>query len=207
MIDIIGALVVLGLLVTIHEGGHFLAARMFGVGVEKFSIGFGPKLFSFKRKQTDYRLSLIPLGGYVKMMGENPDEIVDDIQHSFKAKKWWQRAIIAFAGPFFNAIFALLVLIFSFSLGRSFEDQQTTIGRINNPNFSMLQVEDKIIEVNGKKVQGWSDVVLTLKKGEENRLKVMRDGQLIEIALESIDPQEFATNVLAKAAPIIGELC
>ncbi|MBT5419923.1 MAG: site-2 protease family protein, partial [Candidatus Cloacimonetes bacterium] len=74
MFNIIGAIIALGVLVTVHELGHFIAARIFNVEVEKFSIGFGPKLLSFKKGKTEYRISLIPLGGYLKMKGENPDE-------------------------------------------------------------------------------------------------------------------------------------
>jgi regulator of sigma E protease len=109
MLNIIGALVALGILVTVHEFGHFIAARIFKVEVEKFSIGFGPKLFSFKKGITEFRISLIPLGGYLKMKGENPDEKIENDENSFKSKLWWQRAIIAFSGPFANFILALLI--------------------------------------------------------------------------------------------------
>ncbi len=118
MLDIIGALFALGVLVTVHEGGHFLAARLFGVEVEKFSIGFGKKLFGFKRGKTEYLISLIPLGGYVKMKGENPDmdnEKLHTEEGAFRSKLWWQRAGIAFAGPFANLIFALLLFISAFN--------------------------------------------------------------------------------------------
>ena len=100
-LSIVIAVIALGLLVLIHEGGHFLAARICKVSVLKFSIGFGPRIFSFVKGETEYALSLIPLGGYVKMKGENPDqnEIHGD-QDEFQSKKWYQRAFIAFAGPF-----------------------------------------------------------------------------------------------------------
>ena len=93
MMTLIGVLIALGILVTVHEGGHFLAARCFGVAIEKFSIGFGPKLVAFSRGGTEYRISLLPLGGYLKMKGENPDEKTADAD-AFIAKKWWQRNVL-----------------------------------------------------------------------------------------------------------------
>ena len=89
MVFIVGGLIALGILITVHELGHFLMAKFFGVTIEKFSIGFGPKLISFSGKGTEYRISLIPLGGYVKMKGENPDEDLEgDTEGSFRAKSW-----------------------------------------------------------------------------------------------------------------------
>ena len=78
MLSAIVILIAFGILITVHEGGHFLVAKLFGVYIEKFSIGFGPSILSFKRKGTEFRISLIPLGGYVKMKGENPDEQTTD---------------------------------------------------------------------------------------------------------------------------------
>ena len=98
MQNILGAVVVLGILVTIHEFGHFIAARIFGVEIEKFSIGFGPKILGFTKGITNYRISVIPLGGYLKMKGENPEEKLINEEGSFYSKKWWQRSLIAFSG-------------------------------------------------------------------------------------------------------------
>jgi regulator of sigma E protease len=206
MIEIIGAIIALGLLVTVHELGHFLAARMFGVGIEKFSIGFGPKLLSIKHKETDYRVSLIPLGGYVKMKGENPDEIVQDIEHSYKAKKWWKRAIIAFSGPFFNLIFAIFILILSFSIGRVYEDQPTKIGRIMTDDYANFQINDTILSVNGDKVVSWSQVLQKLEQNNDNRFEVERDNEIISVIIEDIDKMDFSNSVLPDSPPIIGEM-
>jgi regulator of sigma E protease len=108
-------LVLIGIMILIHELGHFWAARFFDVRVEAFSFGFGPRLFGFRRGETDFRVSLILFGGYVKMTGEQtaedgtPDSMVED-PRSFLAKPRWQRMIIAFAGPAMNIILALVVL-------------------------------------------------------------------------------------------------
>ena len=102
--------VVLGVMILIHEWGHYAAAKFFKVRVEVFSIGFGKRLFGFRRGETDYRISAIPLGGYVKMSGENPmDERTDD-PGEFLNHPRWQRFVIAIAGPFMNIVLAVGLL-------------------------------------------------------------------------------------------------
>src|ERR1700732_2118707 len=103
-------LVLIGVMILLHEFGHYWAARFFDVRVETFSFGFGPRLFGFKRGETDFRFSLILFGGYVKMAGEQAnDENVQD-PRSLLAKPRWQRLIIAFAGPFMNVVLAVGLL-------------------------------------------------------------------------------------------------
>src|ERR1700736_1228764 len=104
------ALVLIGIMILIHEFGHYWAARFFDVKVETFSFGFGPRLFGFKRGETDFRFAAILFGGYVKMAGEQPgDEKVND-PRGFLSKPRWQRLIIAFAGPAMNIILAVAIL-------------------------------------------------------------------------------------------------
>src|SRR5271163_4732243 len=98
--------IVLGFLILIHEFGHYAAAKYFGVRVEVFSIGFGKRLLGFTRGDTDYRISAIPLGGYVKMSGENPMDSRSDDPGEFLNHPRWQRFIIALAGPFMNVMLA-----------------------------------------------------------------------------------------------------
>src|SRR5712692_4596709 len=108
--NVLWLLVLIGVMILIHEAGHFWAARWFDVRVEVFSFGFGPRLFGFRRGDTDYRFSAILFGGYVKMTGEQPgDENVGD-PHSLVSKPRWQRLIIVFAGPFMNVILAVGLL-------------------------------------------------------------------------------------------------
>src|ERR1700681_2181541 len=108
--NVLWLLVLIGVMILIHEAGHFWAARFFDVRVEAFSFGFGPRLFGFRRGETDYRFSLILFGGYVKMAGEQAnDENVQD-PRSLLAKPRWQRLIIAFAGPFMNVVLAVGLL-------------------------------------------------------------------------------------------------
>ena len=100
---------VLGGLIVIHEFGHFIVAKFFGIRVDVFSVGFGKRLFGFKKGDTDYRLSLIPLGGYVKMAGENLDEQVTGAPYEFQSKPKWQRLCVAFAGPMMNILLAIAI--------------------------------------------------------------------------------------------------
>src|SRR6202008_557987 len=102
----VSMLVVLCIMVLVHEFGHFAVAKLCGVRVETFSIGFGPRLFGWHRGDTDYRLSLLPLGGYVKMSGDNPGEQPTGDPGEFNAHPRWQRVLIALAGPLANFILA-----------------------------------------------------------------------------------------------------
>src|SRR5437660_8360823 len=107
---IVAVAVVLGFMILIHEFGHYAAAKLFKVRVEVFSIGFGKRLFGFRRGETDYRIAAIPLGGYVKMSGENPmDERTGD-PGEFLSHPRWQRFVIALAGPTMNILLAIALL-------------------------------------------------------------------------------------------------
>ena len=99
---ILAVIIGLGTMVLVHEWGHFIVARFFGVRVESFSIGFGPRIWGFRRGDTDYRLSILPLGGYVRMAGDNPSEERTGAPDEFLSKPRWQRALIAIAGPIMN---------------------------------------------------------------------------------------------------------
>ncbi len=180
MWNIIGAIIALGVLVTVHEFGHFVAARLFGVKVEKFSIGFGKKLFSFRKWDTEFRVSLIPLGGYVKMVGENPDEEILDEEHAYRTKTWWQRAVIAFAGPFMNLVFAILLFITSFAIGRNYEDLHPVVGIVQESYTDVFQPDDRIVAVNGSNIEGWNQIIQNTNTQSENLIEVQR-GEEIEI--------------------------
>src|SRR5213082_3661012 len=103
-------IVVLGLLVLIHEFGHFAAAKLFGVRVEQFAIGFGKRLWGIRRGGTDYRINLLPFGGYVKMSGENPLDNRSGDPAEFMSHPRWQRFVIAIAGPTMNVLLAVGLL-------------------------------------------------------------------------------------------------
>ena len=164
--NILWLLVLIGVMIMIHELGHFWAARYFDVKVEAFSFGFGPRLFGFRRGETDYRFSLILFGGYVKMAGEQiGDESADD-PRSLLAKPRWQRLIIAFAGPFMNVLLAigLLTGLYMVKFQKvSDADMQAIIGHVipDSPAAKAgLQDGDKIVALDGKKNPNWEDVGL-----------------------------------------------
>ncbi|MFP4445560.1 MAG: RIP metalloprotease RseP [Desulfosudaceae bacterium] len=176
MTSIVALVIVLGVLIFFHEFGHFLLARLCGVGVEKFSLGFGPRLFGFTAGRTDYRVSAIPLGGYVKMVGEDPEEEVSaaDAAVSFTHKPVWQRILIVAAGPVFNLLLA--VLIFS---GLFWVQGQTylspVIGEVS-PDMPAaaagLTMGDQIKAINGTPIQTWSQVAQMIENCDGRTLTV-----------------------------------
>src|SRR5665811_1760769 len=108
--NILWLLVLIGVMILVHELGHYCVARFFDVRIETFSFGFGPRLWGVRKGETDFRISAIPFGGYVKMVGEQPGDDRTGDPRSFLAKPRWQRLAIAFAGPFMNAVLAVALL-------------------------------------------------------------------------------------------------
>ena len=175
---------ILGFLVFIHEGGHFLAAKLFNIKVEKFSIGFGPRIITKKSKETEYSVSLIPFGGYVQMLGEterNEDE------RSFNNAKLWKRMVVVLAGPFVNIIFAIIVyfILIMFSSIIVLPVVAEVLPEAEE-HLSEIKVEDKIIEMNGKKIRTVDDLNNELydNNGESVSIKVLREGQILEFDVE-----------------------
>lgn len=178
-------IVVLGVLIFVHELGHFLVARFFGVGVEKFSLGFGPKIFGKKIGITDYRISAIPLGGYVKMIGEEPDAELDpkDIPLSFTHKHVLKRICIVAAGPLFNFLLAIIIFFGFFQIYGT-HTLKPIVGKIQEGSpaeKSGLQQGDLIFAINHDSVSTWEEMaaligqsnggilVVSIKRGDEVR--------------------------------------
>jgi regulator of sigma E protease len=159
-------LVLIGVMILIHELGHYWAARFFDVRVEAFSFGFGPRLFGFRKGETDFRFSAILFGGYVKMAGEQPGEDATSDPRSFAAKPRWQRLIIAFAGPAMNIILAvgLLTGLFMTHFPRlANADQPATVGYVlkDSPAAKAgLQEGDRITQFGDVRNPVWEDVLL-----------------------------------------------
>lgn len=158
-------LIALGLLIFVHELGHFILAKRQDVKVEEFSLGFGPRIIGVKKGETDYRISALPLGGYVKMLGEDPEgEGVDD-PRSFSRKTIWQRTKIIIFGPLMNLIFALAVMPLVFFIGRSepvfLSERPVVIGvRADSPAMQAgLKKGDVIDAIDGKAVKDWEEVI------------------------------------------------
>ena len=204
MLNIIGALIALGILVTVHEAGHFIAAGFFGVEIEKFSIGFGPKLLSFRKNKTEYRISLIPFGGYLKMKGENPDEEINDAENSFLTKKWWQRALIAFSGPFANFLLALIIFIATFAIGKNYQDHFPIVGISSISNF--VKENDQILKVNNNEITSWSEIIKYTESDRTNIFEIEREGEKLILENSDIEPQTWMSEILPFAPAIIGEV-
>lgn len=165
-ITLLSFVVVLGVLIFFHEFGHFLIARLFGVGVEKFSLGFGPRLIGKKIGRTDYRISAIPLGGYVKMVGEEPDAEValDEIPISFTHKHVLKRMCIVVAGPFFNILLAVIIF-FSIFLFSGLFILKAAVGEVRegSPAFAAgLKAGDEITAIDGTPVSNWNEMTETI---------------------------------------------
>jgi regulator of sigma E protease len=186
---ILATVVVLGVLIFVHELGHFLLAKLFKVRVEVFSLGFPPKLVSKQVGETDYRISVVPLGGYVKLLGENPnDEVPPElIPYSFLHRPLYQRAAIVLAGPAFNFFFAVisLFLVFAFS---GLPYVPTEIGRVvaDSPAARAgLQAKDRIVAVDGTPVNRWEELSKQIRGrgGEPLTLAVKRGDKDLTINL------------------------
>jgi regulator of sigma E protease len=191
---IIATVVVLGVLIFVHELGHFLVAKWSGVGVLTFSLGFGPKLLGRKIGETLYQVSIIPLGGYVKMVGEEPGEKIPPelIAKSFSAQPVRRRLAIVFAGPFFNFLFAVVAFAVIFMAGMP--TLLPEVGEVK-PDLPAaqagLQKGDRILEVNGTPVKRWEDLAGVIHDSIDRplELKVDRGGKTFQV---SVTPQVSA---------------
>ncbi|MDD3050785.1 MAG: RIP metalloprotease RseP [Candidatus Cloacimonetes bacterium] len=202
---IIKTIISLGILVFVHELGHLIAALLMKVKVEKFSIGFGPKLFSFTWKEIEFKISLIPLGGYLKMKGENPDEKLSNDSYDFQNKKWWQKIFIAFSGPFANLIFAFFVFVAAFLLGRVYYDQLPVLGKITDSYQTQFLEGDRFLEVNGTEVKSWTAIIRNIRQGENN-FKIEREHSVLSITTDNLSKDIFYSNLLPQAPAIIGDV-
>lgn len=159
---------VLGVLVFVHELGHFLLARWHGVRVLTFSLGFGPKLLSVRRGDTEYCLSAIPLGGYVKMAGENPDDQPQGASDEFLSKSKWQRFQILMAGPVMNMVLAVLLLALVLLQGDSvlaFLSKPAVLGVVQpgSPAAAAgLQPGDEVVRINGRAITSWEELDMSV---------------------------------------------
>ena len=178
----------LAALIFVHELGHFLAARRYGVIVEKFSIGFGKKIFGTTSRGTEFIIAAVPLGGYVKMKGEEPNGETNE-EGSFSAAPPLHRLLIAFAGPFFNILFALGIYIFIYMVG--VETLSPVIGTVkaNSPALAArLQTGDQIMAINGKPIRFWEELQNKVYHSPGKKLHFQIVRQSGEIADVKITP-------------------
>ncbi|WP_263410184.1 RIP metalloprotease RseP [Terriglobus tenax] len=187
MTTLIYLAIVLGVMVLIHELGHFLAAKWCGVRVETFSIGFGKRLFGFRRGDTDYRVSVLPFGGYVKMAGDNPGEEPSGDPGEFNAHPRWQRVIIALAGPVANFILAFAIMVFVFHFHNEVDEYISGPARVNyvakgSPaEAAGLRGGDTIVHFDNSENPDWESVLRrsALNMNQNVALSYLRDGQRV----------------------------
>ena len=197
------AIVVLGILIFVHELGHFLVAKAMNFCVLKFSLGFGKKMFGFIKGETEYLISAIPLGGYVKFYGENAmgdEEEIDalsedekertaniDEKRNFSNIHPFKRILTVVAGPLFNIIFASVLFTMIFLIG--FNMPGTKIGEVikgDPAHKAGIKTGDKILEIDGEKANNWEDVHHLITRGEDEKvkMKIKRGDEIINIAIE-----------------------
>jgi regulator of sigma E protease len=189
--NILWLLVLIGVMILIHELGHYCLARFFNVRIDTFSFGFGPRLFGFRKGETDFRISAVPFGGYVKMAGEQPgDESVND-PRAFLAKPRWQRLAIALAGPLMNVVMAVALLtgLFMFKYQKPMTaDIVATIGHVlaDSPAARAgVKEGDKIVQVGQLRNPTWEDVAIAEFSSANRPLAVVleRGGQRIPVTV------------------------
>jgi regulator of sigma E protease len=182
VITLISFIILLSVLIFVHELGHFLAARIADVGVLKFSLGFGPKIIGKKIGETEYVLSLIPLGGFVKLLGESGNEELspEDEKRSFFKQARWKRILIILAGPVFNFFLALLIFVIVFIYG--LPNLTAVVGEVQKESAAFeagMMNSDKIIAIDGRKIVFWEEIkpIITESKGKEMEVIVERGAE------------------------------
>jgi regulator of sigma E protease len=204
---------VLGIMIVIHELGHHLVAKLFGVRVETFSVGFGKRLFGFRMGGTDYRLSALPFGGYVKMAGENPMEQRSGDPGEFMSHPRWQRILIAIAGPAMNIVLAvgLLTAVFMVKYDHFvWVDKPAKVSHVEKDSPASragILPGDLITRIGNIQNPTWEDVGIQtmLSTREPVSLAVDRNGQTLTLSLkpEASGPNELGTTGLGPQQPII----
>jgi len=208
--SILAFIVVLGITISIHEFGHFAMAKLLKIRVLVFSLGFGPKLVGFTRGDTEYRLSPIPLGGYVKMAGENYDADRQGTPDEFLSHPKWHRFLVAVSGPFMNIFLAVVIFTLIFSQGvyvPKYLSGPTVVGPVTNQSVagdSGLQTGDRIVSVSGNRVGTWEDmeVALSTSKKDSISLGVQRGDRTLSIALKADKLDLVDSGTLGFKAPL-----
>ncbi len=213
MTTILAFLVVLGLLIFFHELGHFLAAKWMGVGVQKFSLGFGPRLLGRRVGETEYVISAVPLGGYVKMIGQEDlkvqtaEEITPEIrQKSFLHKPLSSRMVIVAAGPAFN--FLLAFLIFAILHATGVPVNLSHLGEVQPGSAAEaagLKKGDRVTAIDGQAVRTWDEMVVIVREspGKPLRFAVEREGRQIDL---TVTPELKKTQTLFREEVQVGQI-
>jgi len=197
LLTVFSIVITFGMVIFFHELGHLIAAKRMGVRVEKFSLGFGPEWLGFTKGETRYVISLIPVGGYVKMAGEHPAEKRKGTPDEFLSQKWWRRILIVASGPAMNFILAIAIFsLMAFFVGIMVPLYESTevggvMPEMPAEKAGMLE-KDKIISIDGKEVNNWNEMaeIIHSKPGKEISIKILRGRE--EILLKIIPQYDEA---------------
>lgn len=215
-ITLIAFIFVLSLLVFFHEFGHFLASKLLGIRVLKFSFGFGPKLVGFKKGETEYLISAFPLGGYVKPEGDNPENM-DDANpdpNSFLFRPWWMKAVVAMAGPFMNIVLAFVLLVLMGLLGVKVPEYPSLLGAVKPNSLAAqkgFQEGDWIVALNDKPVTTWNELFaswdsLADRKAAQVMVRIRRGQEVREVPLSLPADKDWLKDLDHGFASRIGEV-
>ena len=191
-------LTVLSILILVHEWGHFIMAKSVGVGVEKFSLGFGPKLFSFKHQETEFMVCAIPLGGFVKMTGDERSECKGRKEEYF-SKPIGHRALIVLMGPVVNYVVAYLCLCLVFMFGYpALAPKVAEVIKGYPAETAGLKKGDTIVKIDAQNIQTWEDVqkYISRSKGVELQIVFLRDGQRMEKMVSPVE--QLSENIFGQ---------
>ena len=211
MTTLLSFIFALGVIIFVHEFGHLVVAKWFNVRVDAFSLGFGPRLWGFRRGETEYRVSAVPLGGYVKLGGELPDETEGD-PREFLSKPRWQRILVYLAGPAMNVLLAIALIAGVFMVGTEvpdLPDMPPVIGSVEEGSpaeTAGLLPGDRVTTIGGSRVKAWPDVAFALmtSPGKEQEITVLRGDQTVTATIASA-PREDADEGIGDFAGLFPE--
>lgn len=193
-VTILITLLIIAVLILVHEWGHFMAARKIGIPVWEFSIGFGPRIFGWKKDGTEFSVRLIPLGGYVRMAGEEPGDANDP--EGYNNRKPWEKMGVAFAGPFMNFVMALLIFVYVYSVvGIPHPSEQPLIGQVvagTPAEKAGLKANDLVLAIDQKPVDNWDELTASIASAKESRVlhfKVKRDGKIVNLNINPVESE------------------
>ncbi len=202
-------ILMIGILIFVHEFGHFIVAKSIGVKVLKFSLGFGSPIFKYKYGETEYQIAWIPLGGYVKMLGENPEEELsgEDVKRSFYYQSPLKRLLIVIAGPLMNLVFPLLIYFIVYAAPS--QEISNRIGMVMEgrpAEAAGIQRYDRIVEVDGKKTNYWRELLKEISKrpGRTVEMKIEREGKIIPLKVNIAAEKEVSRYGFSQIVGRIG---
>ncbi len=195
------------LLIIPHELGHLWAAKRCGMQVYRFSFGFGPKLWGFKKGETEYSISVLPLGGYVKIAGMEPAE--RDLENGFHRKPLKNRILVLSAGSVMNYLVAIILFSLVFMMGFQTPDlKEAVVGEVKKGSpaaLASLLPGDKILRVNGQEVKGWEEMALAIKDSGEDvlKLEVQREKKVFSLSVKPIFDPQLNKKIIGISPPIL----